>query len=777
VNSISKFYILFLLLFSLNSFDAISQIAIKGTVTYKSKPIEFARVSIYSLSKHMLTNANGSFHFSELPVGTHIIECSAIGLRSIFDTINIDNMTKDLELSMIFSQEIMELDAIVVTGTKTFKRKTNSNVIVNVISGESLEELQSCNLAEGLRFQPGLRVETDCQTCNYTQLRMNGLAGGYSQVLINGRPIFSPLTGLYGLEQLPVNMIERVEVIRGGGSSLYGSSAIGGTVNVITKLPKANSFDVNYTLQNINTRSIDEILNGNFTTVNKEKNFGLSLFINTRRREFYDHNDDGFSELPLLKNNSVGITSFYLPKENHKFELSISNLNEYRFGGEMRGTSFVYEREQAEERTHRVWMASADYQINFNGDLSSLIAYAAYQHTYRSHYTGIIPDDTLALTAHYANPPYGISNVSTMNIGVQLNHKLESFLTTGPNIFTFGAELLYDDVFDEIPSYGYLIDQEIQDLGMFLQSDWALLPNLNLLSGCRMDINNTVDNPIWSPRISLLYKLKKNTQLRLSYGSGFRAPQAFDTDMHIAFAGGGVSRVTLDPNLKEERSQSYSASINYDKPYENFIFGFTFEGFQTILSDAFFLQPNGSDDFGFLFEKQNGQSAKVSGLTTEFRANYRKIIQLEAGGTIQANRYDIAIPYIDGVSPTRNFIRTPNSYGFAIITLNPIKKVSMNLNYVYTGEMLVPHFSGAENQQIDEMLTTNDFSNVSFKLNYAIDLKKPKLIIECYIGIKNMFNAYQTDFDIGKNRDSNFIYGPAQPRTFFGGIKLRSGTL
>ena len=170
----------------------------------------------------MLTNANGSFHFSELPVGTHIIECSAIGLRSIFDTINIDNMTKDLELSMIFSQEIMELDAIVVTGTKTFKRKTNSNVIVNVISGESLEELQSCNLAEGLRFQPGLRVETDCQTCNYTQLRMNGLAGGYSQVLINGRPIFSPLTGLYGLEQLPVNMIERVEVIRGGGSSLYG---------------------------------------------------------------------------------------------------------------------------------------------------------------------------------------------------------------------------------------------------------------------------------------------------------------------------------------------------------------------------------------------------------------------------------------------------------------------------------------------------------------------------------------------------------------------------
>lgn len=773
---ISKFYFLFLLLFfSLNYFDAICQISIKGTVTYENKPIEFARVSIYSLSKHMLTNSKGSFHFSEIPTGTYIVECSAIGLKSVFDTVTIDNRTKDLELLMMFSQEIMELDAIVVTGSKTFKRKTNSNVIVNVISCESLEELQSCNLAEGLRFQPGLRVETDCQTCNYTQLRMNGLAGGYSQVLINGRPIFSPLTGLYGLEQLPVNMIERVEVVRGGGSSLYGSSAIGGTVNVITKLPKTNSFDINFTLQNINTQSVDEILNGNFTTVNEQKNFGVSLFLNTRRRDFYDHNGDGFSELPLLKNNSFGITSFYLPKENHKFELSISNLNEYRFGGEMRETSFAYEREQAEERTHRVWMASADYQINFNRDLSSFIAYAAYQHTYRSHYTGIIPDDTLAQTDHYANPPYGTSNVSTMNVGVQINHKLENFLTTGSNIFTFGAELLYDDVFDEIPSYGYLIDQEVLDLGIFLQSDWALLPNLNLLSGCRMDLNNTLNNPILSPRVSVLYKLKKNTQLRLSYGSGFRAPQAFDTDLHIAFAGGGISRVTLDPNLKEERSQSYSASINYDKPYDNFIFGFTLEGFHTILNDAFFLQPNGSDDFGFLFEKQNGQSAKVSGLTLELRTNYRKIIQLEAGGTIQANRYDIAIPYIDGVPPTRNFIRTPNSYGFAIITLNPIKKVSMNLNYVYTGEMLVPHFSGAENQLIDEMLTTKEFSNISFKLNYAINIKKPKLMIECYLGIKNIFNAYQTDFDIGKNRDSNFIYGPAQPRTFFGGVKIRSG--
>ena len=113
-----------------------------------------------------------------------------------------------------------DIDQVVVTGTKTFKRKTESPVIVNVIDSRQLESVQACNLAEGLNFQPGIRIETDCQTCNYTQLRMNGLAGGYSQILINGRPIFSPLTGLYGMEQIPVNMIDRIEIVRGGGSSL-----------------------------------------------------------------------------------------------------------------------------------------------------------------------------------------------------------------------------------------------------------------------------------------------------------------------------------------------------------------------------------------------------------------------------------------------------------------------------------------------------------------------------------------------------------------------------
>ena len=190
---------------------------IKGSAKSEDLPSEFVRVSLYPLSKHVLTNSNGEFQFNNLPFNTYVLKASIIGYKSISDTISINKMNDTIQLDLSFSEKIMELDAVVVTGTKTYKRQTNSNVIVNVINSESLDMVQACSLSEGLKFQPGLRVETDCQTCNYTQLRMNGLAGGYSQILINGRPVFSPLTGLYGMEQLPVNMIDRIEVVRGGG--------------------------------------------------------------------------------------------------------------------------------------------------------------------------------------------------------------------------------------------------------------------------------------------------------------------------------------------------------------------------------------------------------------------------------------------------------------------------------------------------------------------------------------------------------------------------------
>ncbi len=751
---------------------------IKGKVVLENEEVGFATIQIKEKIKGKIigavTKQDQTFDLKNIPFGTYTLVASYLGFEKQSKVIYLTKEKPIIKVSFLLKESVSELNQIVVTATRTAKKQTDAAVMVDIIDSKTLINTQSCNLSEGLKFQAGLRIETDCQTCNYTQLRMNGLAGGYSQILINGRPIFSPLMGLYGMEQLPVNMIERIEIVRGGGSVLYGSSAIGGVVNVITKFPKENNYDLAYTFQSVNGQSNDNIITGNTTVLNNKKNAGISFFINNRRRDFYDHNDDNFSELPKLENNSFGANLFFRPTDNQKIEVSFSSINEYRFGGEMTD-KVAHLVSQAEERTHNVLVGNIDYQINFNDGNSSLITYFATQNTDRKHYTGIIPDENEieAYQNHIENPPYGTSKNSTYQAGFQLNHSLSNFLG-GNNILTFGSEYVTDDVLDIIESYNYKIDQTTKNLGVFLQSDWQITNKLNLLSGIRMDKHNFLDNPVFSPRLSFLYKIKPQMQLRATWSTGFRAPQAFDADMHIAFSGGGISRISLANDLKQERSNSFSTSLNYDKATENFIAGFTLEGFYTDLNNAFYLAPLGEDNFGERFEKRNGQGATVQGITLETRANYDKKVQLELGFTLQNSLFDEAIENIEGLELKKEFLRTPNDYGFATFSFTPNQHFAINMNLVYTGKMQLIHFAGAPEQITDEYKVSNSFTEFSIKTSYDFDLKKVTSKLQLFGGVKNIFNAYQNDFDSGKNRDSNYVYGSAAPRTFFIGIRIKN---
>jgi len=256
---------------------------------------------------------------------------------------------------------------------------------------------------------------------------MNGLGGSYSQILINGRPIFSPLTGLYGMEQIPANMVERIEVVRGAGSALYGSSAIGGTVNIITRIPQEGGYDFGTTIQNINSEANDLMMSGNINMINRLRTAGATIFVNKRDREYYDHNNDNFSELPQLRNNSFGATMFFTPSANQKLELNFSSLYEYRYGGEMVDKP-AYKALQSEERTHNVLMGGIDYQLNFNEENSSFITYFAGQTTGRKHYTGTMPDSLFDIAEHMFDPPYGSTSNVTLQAGTQVNHRLVDFL-------------------------------------------------------------------------------------------------------------------------------------------------------------------------------------------------------------------------------------------------------------------------------------------------------------------------------------------------------------
>lgn len=736
----------------------VAQGMLSGKLTSKGHPVPYGYATIEQLNLGSMADENGRFTFRDLPEGRFQLMVTCMGFQSAGREVIISG-ANSLQIEIELEETPFALNAVVVSGTRTDRRRLDNPVAVNVLTEDAFQVTQSNTLSEGLCFQPGLRMETDCQTCNYTQLRMNGLGGAYSQILVDNRPVFTSLMSLYSLEQIPASQIERVEIVKGGGSVLYGSNAIAGTVNVITKTPDENSWSLSQNASVAGGTSADYFFNGNATIVNEENNAGISLFAAHRSREEFDANGDGFSEMPKLKGNTFGFKTFLKPGENHRLEMNAWSIQEFRRGGN--AFDLPADRaDQSEERNQQVLLGGVDYKFAPLSGIFSLSVYAAGQFTTRVHYTGIDQNDG-----------WGNTESKTLTGGFQLNRDQPLF--NRPNRFTFGLEHQHDNTFDEIPAYGYLIDQVTDLTGLFLQSDWEVLPKLTFLSGLRFNKHNFVDEIIATPRVSALFKPFKNLQFRTSYARGFKAPQAFETDLHIAFAGGGVALTGIDPDLRQESSNSYTVSLDFNRPKTDYIYGFTIDAFRTRLLDAFVLEETGTDGQGnIILVRKNGGNSTVQGLTLEGRFNYDQKVQLQGGFTFQSSKFDEPVFWSAEIPGSRNYLRTPDHYGFFTVSILPESKLNGSVSGVYTGSMQVPHFAGAPGIERDELFQSPDFTEINCKLSYRVHLHGVETNMEFSAGVQNIFNAYQTDFDTGRYRDSNYIYGPARPRTFFIGVKF-----
>lgn len=724
-------------------------------------PLGYAHAFLRTTSWGATTNDNGVFVLQGIPGGSYELVVSALGFLPHTSRITLlpGRITDlgDLRLTPI----PLDLNAVVITGTRTGKRRLNNPVAVSLINAQTLQQSGAQNLAQSLNYSPGLRLETDCQTCGYTQLRMNGLPGNYTQILINSRPIFGPLLSLYGLEQLPVNMIERVEIVRGGGSVLFGPAAIAGTVNVITRDPQASGFQLGTQTTHIGAQAWESSLQGNVTWVADDQHSGVSLFGSRQRRDAYDANGDGFSELPLLSGSTLGMKGFYEPSTESRLELNLWQVQEHRRGGN-RLSEIASKADQAEERWHDIFAGGLDYQLNLTPN-TELQAYAAGQNTRRIHYTGVDQADG-----------WGHTRSHTLISGVQLNHQLDHF-PAGANVLTLGTEWQRDFTDDRIEGYGFYLRQRITQQGLFLQSDWQVGRDWQFVAGGRLNWHSEINRAIFTPRLNIFWRQPgQSFQFRAGYAQGVKGPQVFETDLHIAFAGGGISRIQVDPLLREEISHSLQSSLDWALAGPHLYAGFTLNGFQTRLLDAFVLQNNGYNDQGNLqLLRTNGADALVRGLTFETRWNFDDALQIEGAYTWQTSRYNTAVAWSETAPPIRNFLRTPNHYGYLTFALWPQKPWQASITGNTTGPMWVPHLAGAPEAPIDELERTPFFVEIGIQLVRQITL--PRLgLLEVSTGIQNAGNAFQQDFDSGKNRDSNYFYGPARPRSFYVRLTLRS---
>jgi outer membrane receptor for ferrienterochelin and colicins len=755
----SKFFLIPFITLLFSARISAQTYTVSGKIVDEKSTLTGVLVMIKELNKGVSTNQGGNFILEKIPIGSYTLKISFIGYLSQeiqFDVTNSDVTLPDI----LLKEDFLKLEQVVVTATRNEVLRKDAPIVCNLLDDKILTATQSITLSEGLSFQPALRIENNCQNCGFNGLRMNGLEGAYSQILIDGRPIYNSLQGVYGLEQIPANMIERVEVVRSGGSALYGSSAVAGTVNVITKEPTKNSYYLTTNQSFINGTTPDRTYLMGADVVNENKTAGLSLNGFHRNRGHWDNNGDGFSEIGLLKSTSFSIKGYYKPTELSKLTLNGYSIYEFRRGGDSFEKPF-HETNITESTTHNILNGGITYEQYTKNEKHKFSLYANSQNLKRDSYYGGGQDINA----------YGNSEDNCLVTGIQYSGKLGKF-AGGNHTLVSGVEYNYNNLKDNAPSYNRFINQTANQLGFYLQDVWEIGSKVNVLLGGRIDNHNLVGEPIFSPRANILYKILPDLQFRVGYARGFRAPQVFDEDLHITQVGGGGTVVTNNSNLNPEYSNAFSSSLDFNKYYENWAVGLTLDGFYTQLTDVFIIEELGNAANGdLLLERRNGDGAVVAGITINPKLQYKDKLSFQLGITLQQSNYETPVQWSETIAnKNTRFFRTPNNYGFYVMTWNTTKNFNVNLSGVYTGSMIAQHYAGFIAEDVLE--TTPSFLENNIKLEYNFKVKDNfNIVLNC--GVQNYTKAYQKDFDLGPNRDSAYIYGPGRPRTYFLGMSLR----
>ncbi|MEO0572502.1 MAG: TonB-dependent receptor [Bacteroidota bacterium] len=755
-----------------------------GSVTSEEQPVPFANVFTKNGEAATTADENGEYKL-EVSGTSLVLVVQAKGYRTQQTELTLGQNTSQ-KVNFYLLEDVLGLEEVVISATRNRVERKSAPVVVSSLKPRLLTATQSLTLADGLNFAPGVRVETNCQNCGFTQVRLNGLDGAYTQILLNSRPIFTSLLGVYGLEQIPTNIIERVEVVRSGGSALYGSNAIAGTINVITKDPVLNTWEVGSNFALIDGDALDRNVTFNTSIVADDLNSGLTLYGTYRNRDDYDANDDGFTEIVELRNTTVGGKAFLRPTDRSRIAINLNAIREYRRGGDRLNLSPQFT-DITEELDHDTFIGGAEYEVDSKDNTKKIQVYTSASYTDRDSYYGGLGGARTRQDSLLANNAFGTTQDLAWVNGIQHTKVFKN-----NDVLTSGAEYILSNTEDQIPGYNRLIDQSVNSLGGYLQYEWKPTEKFTALIGTRLDnvsvngnytiggIERNVDitQTALSPRITLSYLLTPELRLRGGYARGFRAPQAFNEDLHISSVGGEPQFVILSDDLDAEFSNAFTGSLNYSKTVGLLQMDVLLEGFYTALLDPFTLVSTGAvlENGSILEEVRNGENASVYGTNFEFGLSPNPNWRFQLGGTLQRTQFDNPQIFFesDG-TPGENdiiideFVRVPNFYGYLNASWIPSDAFNIDITGTYTGEMTVPRV--ISDTGFLELNEVNPFFDLNIKLEKHFNFNDSfKITISG--GVNNLFNSYQDDFEVGPTRDSDYIYGPNLPQTFFLGLKF-----
>ena len=695
----------------------------------RGRAIPYADVTLTGSPRSVRADANGRFRLAGLEAGTVAIIVSAHGYGAA--AIEVEAGPEATPLAITLALDPVALDAITVTGTMKAASVSASPVKVNVVPLAVLQRNATNNLVEAISHVNGLYRQVDCGVCYTNNLRINGMEGPYTAVLIDGMPIMSSLASVYGLDGINPALIQQVEIIKGPSSTLYGSEAMAGVINVVTKDPR---FAPRVALAASGTSDAEGNVDFAFATEPGDLSGFASGNVAYNSR-FVDDNGDGFTDFPLNRRGVAFGKMDWSPEGQRRASLTARYLYEDRFGGvegwspAHRGSGEVY---GESIHTNRLEALGA-YLPGWSADVRFEGSYAWHD---QDSWYGDSHYDASQHTA-FANALWG--------------------RMVGRHDLLIGATARYGTYDDNTPATVRSDRRFIP--GVLAQDEVRMADDaLTVLGGLRADHHDS-HGVIASPRIALKWEATRHTAMRLNAGTGFRVVNLFTED-HAALT--GAREVVIASELAPERSRSMTLNVNQVVEFGPNPMMIDLDLFHTRFSNR--IRPDYDADPNLIVYDNLSGHAVSRGASLAFNQNvdFDRFLY-SAGVTFQ----DVFLADADGIREEEFF--APKLRGVLSATYS-MRSIPLTLDYTgsVTGPMRLPSY--------EEPFARPERSPVH-SIHNAQATWSPQDGAALYLSVKNLFDYAQPSplvdpaNPFGDSFDTAYVYGPMRGRRLMLGFR------
>lgn len=681
-------------------YDFANAQTIQGKITSTGENLSYASVFIANTSKGTTADEKGNYKIEGMKPGIYSVQAEFVGFKRMSKKVTVkENQTVTLNFDLL---EDSSLDEIVISGSLKPVLKSDAVTAVEIYTPAFFEKNPTANLFDAVQMINGVQPQLNCNVCNTGDIHINGMEGPYTMILIDGMPIVSSLSTVYGLFGIPTSLIERVEVVKGPASSLYGTEAMGGIINVITKDPENAA---KLSIDAFSTTWLENNLDlGAGYKLGKKVNglFGGNYFKFGERK---DKNGDGFTDVTQQERVSL-FNKFSLKRPANKVaSLALRYVYEDRWGGQTnwqrkkhRGSEDVYAESIFTNRFEAIGM----YQLPTSENIYTQFSYI--YHNQNSMYGVESYDAKQQVTFAQAYWDKNIGNHSLL-VGASLKYTYYDDNTRATGVYDENGLVKNQP-------------QKIQIPGLFVQDEWTLNKQNKLLLGYRFDYDKS-HGGIHSPRIGYKFAPNSNHALRASFGTGFRVVNVFTED-HRALT--GAREVVFAEDLNPEKS--YNVNLNYTVkvPTSFGAFNFDINGFYTYFTNKIDADTD-TDQHKIIYANLDGHAIS-KGISLNVEAVFDFPLKLMTGAT-----YMDVYRKEEGIR--EQIYHSPKWSGNVLASYNFGRGFTADLTADWKGPMRLPR---VENDYRPEYSPWTVIANIQVTKKFGNHF-------QVYGGVKNLFNT------------------------------------